>query len=100
MKKESSAPSPNLHRSEAVLNRNLREQRAQRRSFPKAKRGAKKAALAAGAAAIGTALSELQSEQKRAGRTPRMRVSQAKISRNLPDLSSASQVQESRLGSL
>jgi hypothetical protein len=36
--------------------------------LPKAKQVAKKAALAAGAAAIGTALSELQPEQKRAGR--------------------------------
>jgi hypothetical protein len=36
--------------------------------LPKAKRLAKKAALAAGAAAIGTALSELQPELKGAGR--------------------------------
>ena len=36
--------------------------------LPKAKRVAKKAALAAGAAAIGAALSELQPEQQRAGR--------------------------------
>jgi hypothetical protein len=36
--------------------------------LPKAKRVAKKAALAAGAAAIGTALSELQPELKGAGR--------------------------------
>jgi hypothetical protein len=41
---------------------------AKKTFLPKAKRVAKKAALAAGAAAIGTALSELQPEQKRAGR--------------------------------
>jgi hypothetical protein len=41
---------------------------AKKTFLPKAKRVAKKAALAAGAAAIGTALSELQPEQKGAGR--------------------------------
>jgi hypothetical protein len=41
---------------------------AKKTFLPKAKRVAKKAALAAGAAAIGTALSELQPEVKRAGR--------------------------------
>ena len=41
---------------------------AKKALLPKAKQVAKKAALAAGAAAIGTALSELQPEQKRAGR--------------------------------
>jgi hypothetical protein len=41
---------------------------AKKTFLPKAKRVAKKAALAAGAAAIGTALSELQPELKGAGR--------------------------------
>jgi hypothetical protein len=41
---------------------------AKKSFLPKAKRVAKKAALAAGAAAIGTALSELQPEQRAAGR--------------------------------
>jgi len=53
---------------ERTKSKSKRTTSAKKTFLPKAKRVAKKAALAAGAAAIGTALSELQPELKGAGR--------------------------------